>query len=357
MPDYHSNPQKFIGGTFGLEDLGAQSGQSLPFLEGRRLLLVNARSGLRLLVERLRPRCTWLPSYLCDSLVRPLKAAAASFQFYPVDYHLHIPSLNWLEDIQPGDLVVFIAYFGFPLQQGLAQAARERGAWALEDDSQALLSAHHDPQAHFRLYSLRKFIGVPDGAILALIDPDVRLSPRLAPPPPRWWLQALNACLLRREFDRHGGDQGWSRLSNLAESAMPLKPYRMSEISRLVMSSRVDYQALAARRIANYRLLLERLGEFALFPYLPDGVVPLGFPVRVRNRNEVFKQLVDQQVHPLLHWDLRGWAPASFQDSQHLSRNILTLICDQRYDDADMHRTAEIVSQIGSPAPDISTRY
>jgi hypothetical protein len=334
---------KTIGGLFGLENFRVLPEKPLPFLQGKHILLTNARSGIRLLVDQLRPANVWLPTYLCQVMVRAVNPAVSRIQFYEIDYDLNIPSLEWLESVQAGDLVVCIAYFGFPIPNGLARAVRERSAWVLEDDSQALLSLSHDPDAHFRLVSLRKFFSVPDGAILAAADPDFEFTSQLPPPPPRWWLQALNASLLRGEFDRHGGERDWFRISNLVDSAAPLEPCCMSELAELMMRFRIDYQSISAQRIANYQALLSQLEHLALFPYLPVGVVPLGFPVRLINRNQVRQRLFDHQIYPPVHWELRGFVPESFQDSHRLSRHILTLVCDQRYNEDDMRGTAALL--------------
>ncbi|OGO32834.1 MAG: hypothetical protein A2Z16_03940 [Chloroflexi bacterium RBG_16_54_18] len=343
MSERTSHPSQIIGGMFGLEDFRELPDQPLPYLQGKHILLTNARSGIRLLVEQLRPANVWMPSYLCSSMIQAVNPAVSRIRFYEVDYDLEIPSLEWLESVQAGDLVICIAYFGFPILSGLVNAAMERAAWVLEDNVQALLSLNHDPDAHFQLYSLRKFFGVPDGAILAATDPGFEFSSQLSPPPSRWWMQALNASLLRREFDRIGGERDWFRIANLVDSAAPLSPHRMSELSELILRYRIDYQSISARRIANYQTLLERLEHLALFPSLPGGVVPLGFPVRLADRDRVRQRLFDQQIYPPVHWDIRRYVPESFQSSHRLSRDILTLVCDQRYDEEDMCRTAAIV--------------
>ena len=108
------------------------------------------------------------------------------------------------------------------------------------------------------------------------------------------------------------------------------------------MRYRIDYPSISSRRIANYQSLLDDLEHLALFPYLPAEVVPLGFPVRLEDRDRIRQLLFDQQIFPPVHWDIRRFVPESFQDSHRLSRHVLTLVCDQRYDAEDMHRTAEL---------------
>lgn len=336
-----------IGGKFGLEDFRELVERPLPFLQGNHILLASGRCGIRLLVDLLRPANVWLPSYLCEVMLQAVQPTQSRLNFYEIDYDLQLPALDWLEGVQAGDLVVGIAYFGFPVAAGLAAQVKRRGAWFLEDDSQALLSQHSQAQVDFRLYSVRKFFGVPDGAILAASDPSFEFPAGLPPPPARWWLQSLQAALLRREFDRRGGDREWFRLGQLVESATPSLPCRMSELSQRMFGFAFDLQLMSSRRIRNYKVLLERLGRLALFPDLPEGVVPLGFPLRLESRQAVRQELFRHDIYPIVHWPLRGWVPASYKDSHRLSRHILTLICDQRYGADDMRRTIAVLENLG----------
>jgi dTDP-4-amino-4,6-dideoxygalactose transaminase len=77
-----------------------------------------------------------------------------------------------------------------------------------------------------------------------------------------------------------------------------------------------------------------------MFPELPEGVVPLGFPIRVRPRDSIRTALFQQEIYPPVHWPLEACVPASFEASHHLADEIMTLPCDQRYDADDMRRIA-----------------
>ncbi|MDH3446366.1 MAG: hypothetical protein OEN50_20780, partial [Deltaproteobacteria bacterium] len=152
-----------IGGMFALErpaDFRQRAAQE--FICSSSVGLANARSGIWLLIKQLKPRCVWMPSYLCESMINPVKLAAGDIRFYEVDYNLNITSTRWLSTVRDKDLVVLVDYFGFPCDAKILENVRNRGAWVLRDASQSLLSKVEPDSADFVLYSPRKFIGVPD---------------------------------------------------------------------------------------------------------------------------------------------------------------------------------------------------
>jgi dTDP-4-amino-4,6-dideoxygalactose transaminase len=256
---------------------------------------------------------------------------------------LRIPSSEWLDHIQPGDLVILIEYFGFPGDVSWITQVKERRAWVLEDAAQALLSDRVGQPADFVVFSPRKSVGVPDGGIL-VVNCEIDLSDvRLEKPPAKWWLKALMASVLRREFDIHGGSRYWFELFQEVETGRLIGAYAMSELSWTLLRHSFDYLAIAQRRVANYRLLLNKLGDIALFTHLPENVVPLGFPLRVRRRDSLRQILFDNQIYPPVHWPTQGIVPQEFSESHKLADEIMTLPCDQRYGGEDMERMASII--------------
>jgi dTDP-4-amino-4,6-dideoxygalactose transaminase len=334
---------EIIGGMFGLGiELGCHDSRP-PFLKEGDLCLANARSGIFLLCKLLSPPTVWMPSYLCGAMLQPVEMTQTRSRFYGVSYDLTVPHREWLKGVQRGDLVVVIDYFGFPADPYVAERAKEVGALILEDACQALLTSEVGQLSDFVIFSPRKFLGVPEGGILALNRSSALDRVNLEPPPPEWWLKTLNTNIMRREFDLYGGDRRWFTLFQETEGDSPVGYYSMSELSRTLLLYAFDYPTIAQRRVSNYQVLANELGEFALFPQVPADVVPLGFPIRLKNRDEVRQRLFDHQIYPPVHWVIQGIVPDEFKESHQLAANIMTLPCDQRYDSDDMARMARLV--------------
>lgn len=331
---------KIFGGMFGLpkvfspELLNNQS--DLLFLKNSNLFLTNARSGIFILVDILKPRNVWMPSYLCPSMIHTINLKSTKLRFYEVNHDLQIRSLHWIRNIQEGDLVIFIDYFGFPLSSKISDLVKKQGGYVLEDACQALLSSHVGHYSDFVIFSPRKFVGVPDGGILTSCCNINLENIELRQPPVSWWLKVLEASISRREFDKLGKDRKWYSLFQESESSSPIGYFAMSNLSNLLLFNAFDYDEIAKCRINNYFLLSKNFKSISIYKSLPVGTVPLGFPIRIKDRDLVIKNFYKKNIYPPVHWPLEGFIPKAFYQSFSLSKEIMTMPCDQRYDTDDM---------------------
>lgn len=335
-----NNDNRIIGGMFGLPDtvepVVAIERDRWKFLDDSNLFLANARSGIVVLIDRLAPANVWMPSYLCPIMIEVVDQKKTNLQLYEVNYNLQISSTEWIDQVQTGDIVVLIDYFGFPLDSNTAIIAKNRGAWVLEDAAQALLSEHVGQYSDFILFSPRKSIGVPDGGVLVSCCDMTFDNIELEPAPVSWWLRVLEGAINRREFDRYGGERRWYQLFRETDVSAPYGYIAMSDLSKKLLLNCFDYSQIAQRRIENYSALLSELKHIVLFDNLPEGTVPFGFPVRHQQRNHIRESLFQKQIYPPVHWTIDGAVPEEFHESHRLSDHIMTLLCDQRYLTSDI---------------------
>ena len=339
--------QRVIGGVFALHEAQPTdpSTGKRPFLEPNVMFLANARGAFCYLGRTLRPRRVWLPSYLCSSIAEGFQAAGSEIAVYPLGENLRCESDAWVQQVESGDFVLRVHYFGFANADPLYYEAVKRGACLVDDAAQALLSQGIGTDADFVVYSPRKFVGVPDGGCLVSRSLLPEPSKQFATAPEAWWNESLSAVTLRRDFDRGGRDRDWFAKFQSAESQAPALPYAMSDLSKRLLTGGIDFDAISARRRSNYQLLLEFLGDVALFPELPEGVVPLGFPVHVRKRDVIRKKLFEHGIYPPVHWPLQSFVPPTFESSHRLAARIMTLPFDQRYSAYDMKRMVTVLQR------------
>jgi hypothetical protein len=332
-----------IGGMFGLElfecNASLKAREVPRFLNKHHFLFATARSAVKVLVRTLRPATVWLPSYICGVVIDAAREPGVRVRFYEIDQSLNIPGDDWLAEIQTADLVLFADYFGFETWSVHAAEAKARGARIAEDACQAMLNKDFSPHSDYIIFSPRKFVGVPDGGIL-LAGKNAELPDADLPAPPALWLlQTTKASILRSEFDRYGGKRKWFKMFQFVEANGPMEPCRMSNLSAAILRI-VDWATIKKRRRRNYEFLLSELGDLAIFPYLPRDVVPLGFPIRVRNRDRLRELLFKERIYPAVHWDIADLVPREFASSHRLASEIMTLPSDQRYGRDDMKRMA-----------------
>jgi dTDP-4-amino-4,6-dideoxygalactose transaminase len=343
-----NNPKEpqIIGGMFGLHLFPDESASAPPFLSESNICLNNARSGIWLLTKQLKPKQVWCPSYLCHTILHAVTEANTPIRFYEVDDNLQIASHEWINDIQPGDLVIFINYFGFINDLEFVKEAKGKKAWVLADSSQALLTKHESKNYDFILYSPIKFIGIPNGGILNPRRNFQFEGIELNPPSEDWRMKGLTASILRREFDLFGGERLWFQLFRDTGINSPIGPYKMSDLSNILLRKNFDYQSIANQRRENYQTLVNEFAEYAIFPELSEDVVPLGFPIRMKNRDGVREALFSHQIYPPVHWPMHRMVPKIFEKSYTLSNEIMTLPCDQRYNKNTITRMVNAVRKV-----------
>jgi hypothetical protein len=299
----------------------------------------------------------WLPSYYCPEVPTALLALAAE-GVELCAYADH--TLTACADVEgipatPGDVVVVVNQLGIRSAPDVAAVAH-RGAVVVEDHSHDLGSGWaRGSRAHYAFASLRKTLPIPDGGAV--------WSPRRQELPPEPLgtddragpaAERLAAALLRRQ-ERAGSVDDRMRFLALARSAArqtdpPPRP-RISPVSRALLPH-MPTAAWRERRRLNFEILLREAhpprGAHVLLP--SAGGVAFAFTVVFDaevGRERAERALVERAMVPTVLWPLdpsrgRGAGPAD----AGLSRRILSIHCDQRYDEEDMHRLAGILRAV-----------
>ena len=324
---------KTIGGVRGFS-LGAGNPESVEILSPTNGLYSNARSALYALTQVCHWRRIWLPSFICDTVLRPFEKAGIVFDFYPVDRTL---ALDFTEvPIEEGDAVLLISYFGVPTDASHYALLKAKGACVIEDLSQAVYSAPNK-LADFSVYSLRKFFAVPDGGVVVSNGAEVNW-PYESSGERSELLRGIEALAGRSLFDAGLSDsKEWVSDFQNSEAALTADLFPMSLFTRAQVAGSIDFENDKTQRIKNFDYLLSELPEISLIQDRNRGV-PLGFPIVTSNRDEMRQALFEQDIYPPIHWNLEGVVPSEFTESHKLSSQIMTIPCDGRYGLKDMQR-------------------
>lgn len=331
---------QITGGAFGLEEgCDTPRFRSLPeLLGGHSRLYVNARSALYAVLLKHEVKRIWLPSYLCEVLLHPLGKAGVEVLWYGIDTGFAPDYSAVMQNAAAGDALLLINYFGrvTPFPQDELSAT---GLLIIEDCSQSLYTKSHG-KSDYRIYSPRKFLGVPDGGILVSARHALP-EHALESPDASWQQLAREAVTGRRLFDQ-GQESGWFQAFQLAEAGTPTGLFSPASETREILEGHcLDHERLMSKRRENYRILHARLAGYSPLRDLEDGEVPLGYPVVTSRRDQVRQALIDMKIYPPIHWSLKEFVPARFTESHALADRIMTLPCDQRYTSGDMNRVAD----------------
>jgi len=343
--------RRAIGGDFELSTLSlGPTDQPVDLTHGLTgTWTASGRAALALVLQHLQTkgvRHVHLPSYLCESVLLPVQALELEYSFYPVDTHL-----TAYPDPPPGSAVILIHYFGW-LNPATAALRAEGGHsfYLIEDSSQALLSdwSASPNVSRFVFFSPRKFGPAPLGgwcnihaelnelssevealawrslaARLArgayLAEPDAPVDPAVE----TFYLAAFHAV---------------ETFLNMHPTSAPVPQIALDIIAGL------NWNDIATRRRANWQYLNDLLAKHVkvLMPVLPTDVVPLGYAVRLEDRDRIQTALAAERIFCPVHWALPVEVSGRrFPDAASLAKTCLTLPIDQRYGPDDMVRMAD----------------
>jgi len=288
----------------------------------------SARSALAALFGFKGIQRIWLPDFCCSALVEA--AGLVEIGWYETTPELDVSWPSLAHALRPGDAVLAIDYFGRAPRSGFLDLVRaQRDVLWIEDRAHAL-NPGRTAWGDVVLYSPRKLLGVGDGGVM------VSQSPLPGPS------STPTAPLPIAQSQRHQDPDGlrpdrWFPAFRTQEAAFCVDDGRMSDLTKTVLE-RVDGAVISARRQANARYLAAALQDLALWPIDPIDYAPLAFPICVADRDGLAQALAEQRIYCAKHWADLPNDPALFPGAHSLSVHILSLPCDQRYDERDMDR-------------------
>jgi hypothetical protein len=302
-----------------------------------------ARSALAALLRAHGISRAWLPAYVCASLAAGAAAGAAQVAYYETDFSLTPLLATLAAQLQAGDAVVIVDYFGRarPDLWGALIAQRPDILW-VEDRAQAL-DPNAAPLAPSVIYSPRKLVGVGDGGILFARAPVPQ--PSAPHDASRWGPEEA------RSNDPNGlRPERWYPLFRAREEGFAPGPGSASPRT-LNALQRLSIARIGRARRRNWGRLAKALPEHALWPDREPDFAPLAFPILVRDAAAAVGALAEARIWAPRHWADLPSDPHRFEAAHRLAAHCVSLPCDQRYGEADMARLAKAVLEGVAPYP------
>ncbi len=282
------------------------------------------------------------PAYHCGVEVGALVDAGCEVRFYPVTPTLDVDLASIERLLASGaEALLVIHYFGFPQPiEEISRLAGRFGVKLIEDCAHALLGEREGrplgTSGDAAIFSLRKFLPIPDGGALVL------KTGQGAPPPPtrsagplrelrrlgRFYLKGLGVearSTRRRESlppvaAGAEPEPGWTPRSDYDAA--------MSASSRWIWE-RTDWESVRRLRRRNYGLLREAVaaigGVRVLTPAAPEGACPWVLPVEVAERDRVVYELRARGIGAVRFWARSAFGGEGFTDVRRLRDRVLAL--------------------------------
>jgi perosamine synthetase len=329
------------------------------------------------------------PAYHHGVEIEALIDAGARPRFYSIGPRFEV-DLDEVESLISEDTrALYLTHFlGFPgPARAMKALAVKHRIPLIEDCALALFSEdEHGPlgiTGDVSIFCLYKVLAVPDGGLLVYPDrsPERPVPPghrprtrkpeesgRRASPPFSSAVAAVASSLLRNVALRGGRPGRTLRRWTLGLGKQALKTSKVepvlagtqhfnrehasmgpSAFTRALLGAQ-DVAGIISRRRRNYELLLEGLRDVSppLFETLPEGVVPLCYPMLVDDNRAFMQQLVDRGVEGVDFW--REGHPSCdvslFPDVARLRRGIVEIPCHQDVSVATIGVMVDIIREL-----------
>ena len=348
--------KKLIGGEFEFNSFSNIPNNGLNKLTKNKTgsWTTNGRSALYLILQYFKQqggKHVHLPAFLCQSILQPVLALELDYSFYPVQ-----ADLTALPDPPSNCAVLLIHYFGF-INNTADELRMDSGHdyLLIEDACHVFLNDEYFNESENQLlfFSTRKHsptvLGGWCNLELDLDEPDKDIEVCT-------W-KSLAARLMKGNYlsDKDSDvdptmEDYYLKLFREVEDSFNsgIQPTRLPQLILNLIDS-LSWNTISRKRRDNWQILHELLGNKVehLFDYLPDGAVPLGHVIRLKNRDRVKEKLAEHRIYAPVHWPLPEEVDKKkFPDSKVLSDSLLTLPIDQRYGPDDMNYIANTLKRI-----------
>lgn len=296
-------------------------------------------------------RIVLLPEFICESVIKCF--CKNSIRFYCINEMFQIDIYDLLEKIDETVGVIYVAhYFGFLQSESILSMIREiankRGILVIEDTTQSLFSAHK-LFGDYMLASIRKWMAVPMGGILytkQAVLPELSTC-RQNNDNTKAYGMILKEIFLKMSYDTNVAYREiFSEAEELVDSSADVG--RISDFAYFLIKC-VDIENLIERRKRNSARLSEGLKELGIdsIRLFDKSECPLVYPIRVKNRDDFRRYLMENRVYSAVHWPFDGILPEERINAKKNAETLLSLPIDQRYGEKEIDYMINVICRYG----------
>lgn len=293
---------------------------------------LSGRSALKAILSQTNIRKAALPSWCCDSMIKPFLEAGVAVCFYPV----HVEN-GFAQDLSgvDADCVLVMDYFGYTGQLDLSGY----DGTVIRDVTHSLLSRSYD-DAKYYFGSLRKWAGFWTGGY------GWGFESKLPPADSAYVALRRNAMEEKSDYisavtEDKSYLQQFTRAEEWLETACAMEADRRD----IELAQVMDVAFIKERRRENAARLLKAFSDIAVFPEIGERDCPMFVPILVPDgqRDALRRHLIQRQIYCPVHWPVSEYHRLD-EKTGVLYAQELSLVCDQRYTTGDMDRLIETVN-------------
>ncbi len=314
---------KEIGGYFELEL------SSRKEFHKNAIKLNSGSNAFKYILKAQKVTKVYIPNYICDSIVAPLKELNILYEFYNIDKSFEI-----IDDIivKENEKILYVNYYA--LKSKYIRYLSDRYSTKLiVDSTQAFFNV---PIKNIdTIYSPRKFFGVSDGGYLytnqlinEFLEEDLSKN--------------YSQLIGRIEYGASMYFEKYKQAEWHLENA-PLKS--MSKLTTRILNS-IDYEDVKKKRKINFNFLHNKLKQFNKLDIDFTNIeAPFSYPFICSN-NKLRDQLIKNKIYVAKYWNEVLKRNTVNNHEKYFVNYIIPLPIDQRYNLEDMKRIVEVIKAL-----------
>lgn len=297
---------------------------------------LSGRSALHAVIHDLgEVRSVSLPSWCCDSMIKPFIDAGLEVKFYPVFFNEGLVQ----EFAFDADILFLMDYFGYT---GVTPDLSGYEGIVIRDVTHSLFSAsYHDADYYFG--SLRKWCGVWTGGYAWTKDGHKLDEGKID----------IDYVSLRKQamhekgqyIDGRRNDKEYLKIFSDAEDLLEGMSVFQAAERDIKVAYHLNVEEINDKRRANAEVLRKAFSDWLIFSSTSPTDTPMFVPVLVPDgkRDELRRFLIKEEIYCPIHWPVSVYHRLN-EKEQFSYDNELSLVCDQRYTEEDMSRIVETIN-------------
>ena len=302
---------------------------------------LSGRSALQSIIKELIDcKSVCLPSWCCDSMIKPFIDAGMNVSFYPVYWNNKL-----IQELETGsDVILLMDYFGY---SSSVRVPDSFNGIVIRDVTHSIFTNSY-VDADYYFGSLRKWSGIWTGGFAWTHDGHPLSVSNLSS---KDYVELREKAMHEKakyiaDTDNYANIHG-KRFLNLFSEAEALLDDVGNEAAverDINMAIHLDTETMKSNRRSNATILMEAFKDWLLFPELKDDNCPMFVPILVPEgkRNELRQYLIEKEIYCPVHWPLSSYHVLEDRE-RFIYDNELSLVCDQRYNKYDMVRIVETI--------------
>ena len=297
---------------------------------------LSGRSALQAIIKEMKDYHTVaMPSWCCDSMVKPFVDAGLEVRFYPVYFDgSFVQEISW-----DSDVLFLMDYFGYSAL--ISDVSSYKGV-VIRDMTHSLFSSTYT-DANYYFGSLRKWCGVWTGGYAWVKDGHKLTMENTSD---YGYVEYRKQAMQRKSEYISGlrADKKYLKIFDEAEEALDRVGIAPADSRDVDLAKKLNVEEIRARRRLNAGVLRSAFPDWLIFPDMSDSDCPMFVPVLVPDgrRDELRRFLINNEIYCPIHWPVSKYHKLD-ERAETIYKNTLSLVCDQRYTEEDMYRMVETI--------------